>query len=117
MLLTGHLEDIQCKVEKGRLLRMSENALKYKCSTVESELKSKGYNYLRVLARGDHIVVYTEEMGEKVNRCRFTYLKGEKYMLGMADHRGRWEYTPYEGTIPELILILTEQFPFVLAEW
>jgi hypothetical protein len=38
-------------------------------------------------------------------------------MLGMTDHRGKWEPTPYEGSITELISMLIEQFPWVLARW
>lgn len=96
---------------------MVENPLKWTCSTVEKELESRGYDYLKVAARGTHIVIYTEEMGEKVNRSRLTKLKGDTFMLGMADHKGAWESTPFTGTIPELVVMLTEQFPFVLTKW
>lgn len=96
---------------------MSENPLKWTCGTIERELRAKGYNYLKATARGNHIVIYTEENGEKINRCRLTKLKGDTFILGMADHRGRWEPTPYEGNIKELVSMLTEQFPWVLAKW
>lgn len=96
---------------------MSENPLKWACDTVEKELRSKGFDYLKIAARGSHIVIYTEENGEKINRSRLTKLKGDIFMLGMADHRGRWEPTPYEGNVKELISMLTEQFPWVLAKW
>ncbi len=31
-------------------------------------------------------------------------------MLGMADHKRKWEPTPYEGSVTELISMLIEQF-------
>lgn len=96
---------------------MSENPLKWTCDTVDKELRLKGYNYLKTAARGSHIVIYTEENGEKINRSRLTKLKGDTFMLGMADNRGRWEPTPYEGSVKELVSMLTEQFPWVLAKW
>jgi len=96
---------------------MAENPLKWTSDTVERELRQKGYDYLKTAARGSHIVIYTEENGEKVNRSRLTKLKGDTFMLGMADHRGNWEPTPYEGNVKELISMLTEQFPWALTKW
>lgn len=96
---------------------MSESPLKWTCDAVEKELKAKGFDYLKTSARGSHIIIYTEENGEKVNRSRLTKLKGDTFVLGMADHRGRWEPTPYEGNVKELVSMLTEQFPWVLAKW
>jgi len=61
-------------------------------------------------------VIYTEENRKKINRSRLTKLKGDTFMLGMADHRGRCEPTPYEGNVKELITILMGQFPCVLAK-
>lgn len=96
---------------------MSENPLKWTCDTVDRELKSKGYNYLKTVARGSNIIIYTEENGEKVNRFRLTKIKADTFLLGMADSRGRWEPTPYEGSIKELISMIIEQFPWVLVKW
>jgi hypothetical protein len=94
---------------------MSENPLKWTCDTVGKELKTKGYDYLKTAVRGSHIVIYTEENGEKINRSRLTKIKGDTFMLGMADHRGKWETTPFEGNVKELVSMLTEQFPWVIG--
>ena len=96
---------------------MSENPLKWTCDTVQKELKAKGFSYLKAAARGSHVVIYSEENGEKINRSRLTKLKGDTFMLGMADNKGRWEPTPYEGNVKELVSMLTEQSPWVLAKW
>jgi len=80
-------------------------------------LKEQGINHLYIQARGDHLMLYTLEDEEKINHVRFTRLSVNKYQLSMANHRGRWEKTPYTGTIPELVELLIEQFSFMLAEY
>jgi len=80
-------------------------------------LKEQGIDHLYIQARGDNLILYSLEDEEKNNRVRFTRLSVNKYQLSMADHRDRWEKTPYTGTIPELVEMLIEQFSFVLAEY
>ncbi len=80
-------------------------------------LKEQGIDHLYIQARGDHLVLYSQEDEEKINRIRFTRLSVNKYQLSMANHKGRWEKTPFTGTIPELVEMLKEQFSFVLAEY
>jgi hypothetical protein len=36
-------------------------------------------------------------------------------LLDFADHRGRWEATPFRATLPELVEMAVTQFPWVLA--
>ena len=80
-------------------------------------LKEQGITHLYIQARGNHLILYTLEDEEKINRVRFTRLSVNKYQLSMANHKGRWEKTPFTGTIPELVEMLIEQFSFVLAEY
>lgn len=80
-------------------------------------LEGEGLQHLHVLSRGTHLVIYSHDDGEKVPRTRFTRIGDRMYQLGMADHRGRWEMTPYSGTIPELFALLIDQFSFVLANY
>jgi len=80
-------------------------------------LKEQGIDHLYIQARGDHLILYSLEDEEKINRVRFTRLSVNKYQLSMANHKGRWEKTPFTGTIPELVEMLTEQLSFVLAEY
>jgi len=37
--------------------------------------------------------------------------------VGIANHKGRWEATPFTGTLSELIKLLTEQFGFWLEDY
>ena len=92
-------------------------ANKFASEKILQLLKEQGIDHLYIQARGDHLVLYSLEDTEKVNRVRFTRLSANKYQLSMADHRGRWEKTPFTGTIPELVEMLIEQFSFMLAEY
>ena len=80
-------------------------------------LKEHGIDHLYIQARGDHLVLYSQEDEENINQVRFTRLSVNKYQLSMANHKGRWEKTPFTGTIPELVEMLIEQFSFVLTEY
>jgi len=88
-----------------------------RCAEVSQLLKDKGLHHLNVLARGDHTVIYSEDDGEKINRARLTYIGHDSFQLGIANHRGKWEITPFQGTLPELVEMLTGQFSFILSEY
>jgi len=86
------------------------------CETIAAWLKDQKMEHLGVLSRGNHLVIYSEEMGEKVSRVRFTRIGDDTYELGIADHLGRWEPTPFTGTLPELFALLTTQFSWLLSD-
>lgn len=81
-------------------------------------LHRKGYKHLKAAVRRQHLVIYsTSPEGDKYNRVRFSPISTKEYQLGIADHKGRWENTPFTGTLSELIKLLTEQFGFVLEDY
>lgn len=86
-------------------------------STIESKLHEKGYLHLKVRIHGKNLVIYSEDNDGKYNRARLTRHNAYTYQIGMADHRGKWERTPFVGTLSEMIDVLTQQFSFVLAKW
>lgn len=79
-------------------------------------LQAHGLTHLGVLSRGNHLVICQEDMGEKIPRLRFTRIGEHTYHLGIADHRGRWESTPFTGTIAELFTMVTEKFNWLLTD-
>lgn len=87
------------------------------CARIEGILKEQNLTHLKAQGRGDHLVIYSLDQGEKVSRVRLSRLAASRYQLGFADHRGRWESTPFTGTIDELLHLLTDQFPWVLAPY
>jgi hypothetical protein len=86
-------------------------------STIENELHKKGFYHLSVRIHGKNLVIYSEEEGEKINRARLTRINSQTYQIGIADHRGKWERTPFLGTLSEMLTMLTEQISFALAKW
>ena len=79
-------------------------------------LTARGLTHLGVLSRGRYLVIYSEEGGEKMPRLRFGRIEQGRYALDMTNHRGGWEPTPFTGSLAELFRLVTEQFPWVLAE-
>lgn len=73
-------------------------------------------DHLRVLGRGNHLVVYAEEQGDKWNRVRFTHLGGRAYQLSFADHRGNWDQTPFTGSLQELLRLVATDFAWMLTD-
>lgn len=81
-------------------------------------LHQKGFSHLNVLVRGKHFVIYsTGPEGDKFNRVRLSRISSAEYQLGIANHMGRWEATPFTGPLSELMQLLTEQFGFVLEDY
>lgn len=84
---------------------------------IDRVLQEQGLHHLKVVGRGVHLVVYSETDGHKFNRIRFTRLAAsDRYQLGFATHTERWEETPFEGTLSELLTMVLEQFPFTIQE-
>ena len=80
-------------------------------------LGERGFTHLKVVRRGDHLVVYSEEDGLKSNRIRFTRVGLGRYQLGFANHRGTWQGSPFEGSLSELLALALGQFAFTLTEF
>ena len=63
--------------------------------------------YVRV--HGDHLIAgRTEPIGPKLtpgndDRVRFTRLGANSYGLSVRRHTGRWEQTPFHGTLEETV--------------
>ena len=86
--------------------------------TVAQFLADHQLHHLKVTSRGQHVVVYSEEAAEeKVSRIRFTLLRNDQYQLGIADHRGKWEQTPYEGSLTTLLTQVSTDFPWALTDF
>ncbi len=80
---------------------------------VENTLHEKGFPHLHVRVYGPHLVIYSQEEDERWNRARLTSLPSGQYQLSMTDRRGKWEPTPFMGTVPELLTMLVKDLAFV----
>lgn len=86
-------------------------------SAAERALHEQDLTHLHVRAWGKHLIIYSGEPGEWENRARLPQLRSDRYRLDMAGRGGRWETTPYIGTLSELLATLTNDFGFVLVPW
>lgn len=86
-------------------------------ATTEQVLHDRGLEHLRVRVYGNKLIIYSGTPAAAENRARFTQLRPGHYRLDMAGRGGRWESTPYEGTLRELLAQLIDEFGFVLVPW
>lgn len=72
---------------------------------------------------GDHLIIgRPEPFGpdgelEADDRLRLTALKGTSYGLSVRRHTGRWEKTPFTGTIADLTEIIWSMMQHIVAPY
>ena len=77
--------------------------------------------YVRV--HGDHLIAgRTERLGpeqapENDDRIRFTRLAGNQYGLSVKRHTGRWEKTPFRGTLEQTVEVVRAVMQHLVATW
>ena len=84
--------------------------------------KSKATAGLLVRVRGKHLTLVREETGhggepEEDPRVRLTQLGGEQFGVSVLRHTGKWERTPFTGSIDEVVQILIETMQHLVADW
>ncbi len=92
------------------------NKLKMVGEELKRTLDNRGFSHLSVIVRGEHITVCIKEEDYKENICRLTYISDNKFGLSMANHKGRWQATPFTGTVDELIENIINQFGWVFVK-
>lgn len=96
---------------------MADVLLQTARTTAEQILHDRGLQHLSVRVYGKQLTIYSGVPGDAENRARLTQLRPRQYRLDMAGHSGRWEPTPYHGTLRELLAQLIDEFGFVLVPW
>ena len=84
--------------------------------------KSKVTAGLLVRVRGKHLTLVREETGpsgdpEDDPRVRLTHLEGEQFGVSVLRHTGKWERTPFAGSIDEVVQISIETMQHLVADW
>ena len=85
---------------------------------VESSQPTAGM-YVRV--HGDHLILGRPpgdpegDRQQKDDRVRLTRLSASKYGLSVKRHNGRWERTPFSGTITEVFEAILSFMQHLLA--
>lgn len=97
---------------------MANSPLQRDCETLEQILHENGFKHLFVKKNSNHLIVYSKDEYDSINRARLTYSRQMQiYQLSMADHTGRWEPTPYTGEVVQLATLLTGDFSFHLIDF
>lgn len=73
-------------------------------------------DHLRVRRRGDSLTIYSGKPPDSVPHARITHLGRGQWGLSFPRHTGRWERTPFMGTMEELITTLISDFSFYLDD-
>lgn len=78
---------------------------------------------MTVRVHGDHLLLSRGEKGtpgskrETVDRVRLTRLTPSKYGLSVRRHTGRWERTPFSGSMPEMVEVMQTYMQHLVAPW
>ena len=95
---------------------------------VESRLKTRLEAHeptagLYVRIHGDHLILgRMEPIGpkgqmEKDDRVRLTNLSTSTYALSVKRHTGRWELTPFSGTLEEMVDVILGCMQHLIAPY
>jgi len=77
---------------------------------------------LRLHVRGSVITLSREVVSpagttERDDRVRLTHLGGSLFGLSVLRHTGKWQKTPFSGTVAELFEALCAALQHVAADW
>ena len=78
---------------------------------------------LYVKTRGNQLILgRREDFGpayepEDDDRARLTHLGGDAFGLSVKRHTGKWEKTPFSGTLEEMVEVMTGTLQHLLADW
>lgn len=82
---------------------------------VEELLHDRGVDHVRARKYGAAVIVESGPDDEPVKHFRLRRDTVHLWLLDMADHRGRWERTPFREGLDDLVSIVVEQFPSTLT--
>lgn len=82
---------------------MRLTSLQLHADRLQQILRGRGdYAYVHVRSRAGHLIVQTEEEGERQTIARVTPLGAEAYGLSFRTTSGRWEPMPVSGGLEEI---------------
>lgn len=76
----------------------------------EKLAKHDGLKHLCVKKRGDSLIIYSGASKDAQNHARLTYLGEDDWGLSFPKHTGRWERTPFTGTMDNILNTLICNF-------
>ena len=83
--------------------------------TIERHLHQRGLKHLRAQKRGAVVTVTSGPSDDPVKHFRVRRDTVHLWCLDIADHRGRWERTPYRANLDELLNLVVDVFGWILS--
>lgn len=74
----------------------------------------KELSHLKVRTLGDLLILDSMPDGERYSHTRFRRLSKNIFRLEMPT-KSKWEMTPFEGPLEDLLQMVIDQFPWTLA--
>lgn len=81
---------------------------------VERLLHARDLPHLRARKYGATVIVESGPRDDAYKHLRLTRDGVHVWFLHIADHRGRWEPTPFRGSLDELVTLVADTFPWTL---
>jgi hypothetical protein len=91
-------------------------ATDFDVSIAEGFLKRRKLRHVRAKKRADTVTLATGTADDPWPRARFRLLTKQRWALDIADPAGRWEKTPFQGSLQQLLALLADTFGWVLAD-
>ena len=85
-------------------------------SVAEDFLRQRKLKHLRAKQRADTVTLDAGPTTDPWPRARFRLLTKRLWTLDVADAAGRWEATPFQAPLKELLALLADSFPWVLSD-
>jgi len=76
--------------------------------------RTSDFKHLRVKKRGDSLTIFSGQPHHP--HARFTAIDRDAWGLSFPRHTGRWERTPFVGTMEEVFNTLADDFRFYLDD-
>jgi len=83
---------------------------------VERLLHARHFSHLRARKYGAAIIVESGPQDDAYKHLRLTRDGVHVWFLHIADHRGRWEPTPFRGSLDELVSLVADTLPWTLQD-
>ena len=91
-------------------------ATDFDLSIAEAFLQQRKLKHLRAKRRADTLTLAAGSTDDPWPRARFRLLTRQRWTLDVADAAGRWEPTPFQASLRELLDLLADTFPWVLSD-
>lgn len=74
-----------------------------------------GLEHLHCRRRDSLITLFSGPKEDPLFHARFRNIKGKLWQLEMPTHTNRWQKTPFQGSLDQLMDALTSSFAWMLA--